>query len=684
MATDIRINIGAKDAASTTLTKVSLGVRGLTKNLQKMSATASQSLKGMGSSFGRMGGIAAGVGASIAGPLALAVKGFASAGDELHKMSLRTGVSVEGLSELAFAAEQSGTSLSGVEAGIKGMQRALFEASRGSKEITESLAGIGLTSADLAGKLPVDQFTIMADAIGEVKDPSTRAALSMKLFGRSGADLLPMMAEGAGGIKKMRKEAKELGRQMTTEDAIAAAEYTDAMNRLSSTFKGIRNVIGAALAPVLSDMADRITEMTKGIGGFIRENAGLVKGLAAVGVAITVFGGILLTVGGLATAAGLAVSGLGTVIGLVGGVIAAVFSPVGLVIAAVVVSLGLLATAMGIIAFRAGVFGDSWNVAKEMLASFWETAKTTFEGISNALKSGNWAVAAKIGWAGVRVAFFTGLEQISIAFGVMFPKIWAQIQAFLKQFVMATIKAAATVAQALASPASAAIRLGSFLAGDTLEFKGEAGKGIAAYVQGQRKEAELELKLLSDSVKDMSIDVNVGDAAEGAAPGISKALQDMLAKMLDNPLGDSPIFEGATDDMIAKMMKDLADLPPIEIPVMPVVTPGAEEAIKNKLNKDEVPPPPLQASEGRLITRGRASPPLLDSSKPPPKPDPAIGREGAAIAKRPATTDAKLDAILTGNKILTAIQTAADLSAKATAELARRSEKDTVEFEVVA
>ena len=92
--------------------------------LQKGLKKAEQSVKQFGVSVGKIGAGLAGIGAAITAPLIAATNTFADTGSALNDMSDRTGVSVERLSELGFAAEQTGTSMETVEGGIRKMQRA--------------------------------------------------------------------------------------------------------------------------------------------------------------------------------------------------------------------------------------------------------------------------------------------------------------------------------------------------------------------------------------------------------------------------------------------------------------------------------------------------------------------------------------------------------------------------------
>ncbi len=361
--------------------EVEIGIR------SRIAAGAKQveaDLKKLGGKISGIGRSMATLATAAAAPLAGMTLSFASAGDNLDKMSKRTGVGVKALSELAFAAEQSGASLDSVEKGIRGMQRSLLNAEMGSKAATDALSALGLSVEDVSGMSPEDQFTMIADAIAGVEDPSKRAALSMQLFGRAGSELLPMMNENADGIAKLRQEANELGRTMTEEDAKAAADLTDAMNRVKSVLIGVKNQIGAALAPAMTYLADLISKTSSAIVPLIRENAHLVKLFAAGAVAVGGLGAALVTVGGLVTAAGVAIGALFSPIGLaIGGITALGFALVkytdigAQAIDALKTRFGPLVkdvqNAVGAIteALKAGDMEKAWELVSETLEMVW-------------------------------------------------------------------------------------------------------------------------------------------------------------------------------------------------------------------------------------------------------------------------------------------------------------------------
>ena len=99
-----------------TLSKLVVQISGNTKKLtsalskaegrlKKFKAVGSKALKAVGKVAK---GLAIGGGIAIAGFAVAAVKNFLDVGEQLDKMSKRTGFTVESLGELKFAAEQAG------------------------------------------------------------------------------------------------------------------------------------------------------------------------------------------------------------------------------------------------------------------------------------------------------------------------------------------------------------------------------------------------------------------------------------------------------------------------------------------------------------------------------------------------------------------------------------------------
>ena len=235
-------------------------------------ANTAQADKGIKGLTGRMGGLktaAIGVGiaagaAAVGGIAAFAkssISAFAQAGDEVQKMSLRVGFSTEALSELKHAAQLSGTSLGSLENGVKRMQRTILDAENGLSTAVDAFEMLGVEMADVEGKTPEEQFTLLSNALADVEDASRRSALAQQVFGRAGTQLLPMLAAGKDGLAAMRQEAHDLGMVFDQESANSAAEYNDALTKLSGAFNGIKFAVGKALIPVLIPLIEKLTHL---------------------------------------------------------------------------------------------------------------------------------------------------------------------------------------------------------------------------------------------------------------------------------------------------------------------------------------------------------------------------------------------------------------------------------------
>jgi len=290
---------------------------------------AERKLKAFGASVRNMGLKMAGLGTAVLAPMLGAAKAFSSMGDQVAKMARRTGLSVESLSELKYAASQSGTSIEALETGFRRMQRSIYDAGRGMSTAVDALADLGLTFEDLEGLSPEQQFKKLADAISQISDPTKAAAIAMTLFGRTGTNLLPMFASGAAGIEELQQQARALGLTMSGEDAKAAEDFTDAMDALWKVVKMGVFQVGAALAPALQQLAGILTSIGVKAKSWIEANRQVVVSIAKV-AAIVVAGGVALA------ALGTAISLAGTVLGGLATVLGFILSPLGLVIGAVV------------------------------------------------------------------------------------------------------------------------------------------------------------------------------------------------------------------------------------------------------------------------------------------------------------------------------------------------------------
>lgn len=373
---------------------------------------ASKQLTSLGKDIAKIGVTFQAAGAAVLAPLGAAVAKFAEFGDSIHKMSIRTGTSAEFLSEMGFAAEQSGASIEQLGNALFRMRRRVANAATEAGPAQRALTDLGLSAAELTRLKPEQQLAVIADRLSGVANESLRAQYAFEIFGDGAKSLLPLLSEGSVGMSALRQEARELGLTMSGEDANAAAAFSDAMNRLKRSMQGVVLAIGRELAPVLTGLQDRVTKFIVQLGRWIRDNSHLVRIIAATGAALFAFGSVVTAVGIPLIALGATLSGLSTVlmtvaktVGFVGGMFTLLLNPIGLVVTAI----GLLSvhwlTATEDGQKAASAIGSAFE-------SVWAFVRRVVAGISAALTDGRLELAANIAATAMEVAFTEAIDRI--------------------------------------------------------------------------------------------------------------------------------------------------------------------------------------------------------------------------------------------------------------------------------
>ncbi len=207
-------------------------------------------LKGAQSTFlGFQSKLVAGTAAITAAAAAMAtavVTRFAAMGDEIDKASKRTQLAVDDFQSLTFAFQQSGGSAASLEASVRGLNRNILDLQRGTQTAKDNFADLGLSMQDFEGLDAADRFRLAADALKGIQDEATQAGVAMKLFGRSGTELLPML----DNMQALEKQYKDLGIEMTESQINKAAELTDEWNILTQSINKLIAEMGESLFPI--------------------------------------------------------------------------------------------------------------------------------------------------------------------------------------------------------------------------------------------------------------------------------------------------------------------------------------------------------------------------------------------------------------------------------------------------
>lgn len=207
-----------------------------------------------------------GAAAAVGGLVAMAKAGL-DAADAAGKLSQKIGASTEGITALQFAASTADVSNEQLEKGLVLLARNLQELRDGTDKQVEAFGRLGLSAKDFAGQDTVQSFDLIARKLATVKDSGEKTALAMEVFGKSGAQLIPLLNDvGREGFDNLRAKAEELGLVIDRDTAAAAQAANDSFTVIGQQAKGLAVQFAAGFAPTIAQAMTTFTNETKGKG----------------------------------------------------------------------------------------------------------------------------------------------------------------------------------------------------------------------------------------------------------------------------------------------------------------------------------------------------------------------------------------------------------------------------------
>lgn len=236
--------------------------------------SAKKSAGNLQTAFKGVNGVLAGLGVTVsAGALAALVKSSIDAADHINDLSKKTGVAVDVLGGIGFAAAQAGSSLDQVAGAIGKLNKTIAEAGSGSKEAVEAFRSIGVAFED-SGKLrAADKVLVdLANKFEKFAGIPEKTAQALALFKKSGADMIPLLNEGGSALlRNIEYFQKYSG--MSQELAEKSDNFNDALEKIKLLSGSIGNEIAGELLPTLSQIAAKMIaakESTEGFSGIAK------------------------------------------------------------------------------------------------------------------------------------------------------------------------------------------------------------------------------------------------------------------------------------------------------------------------------------------------------------------------------------------------------------------------------
>jgi uncharacterized phage infection (PIP) family protein YhgE len=203
-----------------------------TAALSKASYTAERNFKQI-SSFAKTaaGSLAALYGASSAAGF---IKSQIDLADATGKMAQKVGLSVEELSKLQYAAKLADVDSGQLQGGLVRLSKGMIEAANNTGTARNAFAAMGISIKNTDGTLKSSGQVLdeVANKFSGYEDSATKTALAVQLFGRAGADLIPLLNAGSAGIKEAGDELERFGAVIST-NAAKNAELFNGMLRIA-------------------------------------------------------------------------------------------------------------------------------------------------------------------------------------------------------------------------------------------------------------------------------------------------------------------------------------------------------------------------------------------------------------------------------------------------------------------
>jgi hypothetical protein len=190
------------------------------------------------------------------------IKGAIDAADETNKLSQKTGIATKELGGLLLAADQSGLSQEALGGSLSKLAKNMAEAADGGSSASKVFKSMGVDVLDTNGRLRNTQDVLrdVADKFASYEDGASKAALAQALFGKSGADMIPFLNQGADGLRQMQETAEKLGLTIDEKTAKAAEQFNDQLDLLGKGVQGIGTRVAGDLAPTLAGLSQTFLE----------------------------------------------------------------------------------------------------------------------------------------------------------------------------------------------------------------------------------------------------------------------------------------------------------------------------------------------------------------------------------------------------------------------------------------
>lgn len=250
--------------------KAEKGIKDIKDKGADLDSSLGQKFSNIAGNAVKIGTAVIGAAAAVGGAATAMVTSFADTTGAIDDAAQRAGTSAEEYQKWTYAAKMSGIESEKLEQLMIKQQKSFADATDGSKVASEAYKTLGI---DISNLTAGDAFNQAIDALASMDDETQRNALANDLFGKSYADLAPLLNSGAEGIAALKEEASAMGGVISNEAVASGAELGDSIDKIKTAFSGMVNGLMVEALPVIQQLIGMVIDNLPMIQGLISQLA---------------------------------------------------------------------------------------------------------------------------------------------------------------------------------------------------------------------------------------------------------------------------------------------------------------------------------------------------------------------------------------------------------------------------
>lgn len=209
---------------------------------------------------------------AVCGALFRALAKVTEYADHIDKMSQKIGMSTQAYQKWNYVLSINGGNVDSLGMGFKTLTNQIAMANKGNKEAVANFSRLGVKLTDSQGKLrkQEDVFNDTVKAIQKIENPTEKAIISNKLFGRSAMEMRPLLNMTADEFDKLSDNVKKYGMTLSDDEIKRATQFKDTWTTFT-TFLQTRTMKAMSdLYPLLQQLLDKIMRHKEEITNIIK------------------------------------------------------------------------------------------------------------------------------------------------------------------------------------------------------------------------------------------------------------------------------------------------------------------------------------------------------------------------------------------------------------------------------